>query len=65
MSNWIKNLDSKIKPQTNIPVICSCPDWCISGYQIGYWNGREFRYENQPNDTFGKYVEMWRYLPED
>jgi hypothetical protein len=43
----------------NRPVLCYCPEWNDSGYQVAFWNGKEFIYPEQPNERFGGYVERW------
>ena len=44
-------------------VLCRCPNWCESQYQIAYWNGKEFYYDDQPNDWFHENVIA--FLPLD
>lgn len=56
--NWIDVGDIE-PPQNKRPLICYCPNWCDIGYQIAYWNGDEFHYEDQPNDNFNMHVEAW------
>ena len=56
--NWI-DVKTKIKPQIGRIILCWCPDWCDAGYQVGQWNGKEFFYEDQPNDMFNRHVKAW------
>jgi len=46
-------------------VICKCPDWCSEGFQIGYWNGREFDYDECPNNMFDETVISFMLLDDD
>jgi len=63
--NWIKAAkDNKIKPPPFRPIICYCPEWNCSGYQIAQWNTKEFEYEEQPNDMFSDLVEEWALFME-
>jgi hypothetical protein len=61
--NWIK-VEDNIKPQIGRVVICYCPEWCSSGYQIAFWNGKEFYFDEQPNDMFNDLVESWTIFME-
>ncbi len=37
-------------------VLCRCPNWCSTGYQVARWNGSEFYYEDDPNGSFHDHV---------
>jgi len=56
---WLENEDGEVKPKRGVIVLCYCPDWSDIGYQVAKWNGKEFYYEDQPNETFGSYVVSW------
>jgi hypothetical protein len=56
--NWIE-INYGHKPPRNRALICYCPKWCDSGYQVAAWDGKKFRYEDQPNDNFDQHVEQW------
>jgi hypothetical protein len=58
MLNWI-DVTGKTKPQKDRVLICYCPEWCDSHYQVAHWNGNEFVYDEQPNDMFSGMVEKW------
>ena len=58
MINYIE-VSSKIPIPMNRNLICYCPDWCDSGYQIAHHNGLEFVYDEQHNDLFSDHVEKW------
>lgn len=47
-------------------VVCFCPEWNNSGYQIAYYDHNEgkFRYAEQLNDSFDSYVISWVDIPE-
>lgn len=61
--DWI-DIDSKIKPSINRPVLCYCPEWSELGYQVAEWNGKEFEYSEQPNDLFNGLVLKWNIFLE-
>jgi len=46
-------------------VVCRCPNWCSSGYQVARWNGEEFYFDEQPNDMFHRDVVAFMILSED
>ena len=52
------------QPMVGRSVIAYCPDWNSSGYQVCYWDGKVFRYEEQPNDDFHTYVNQWSLILE-
>jgi len=55
---WIDS-EEQIKPARLRPIIVYCPEWSLSGYQVCYWDGKVFRYDEQPNNDFHSYVTMW------
>jgi hypothetical protein len=61
--NWI-DAKSKVKPQIGRVIICYCPEWSDSGYQVAEWNGREFTYADQSNDMFNDCVVSWSVFME-
>lgn len=56
--DWIEVNKKERIPQAR-PLLCYCPKWCDGGYQVAYYNGRVFEYEDQPNDNFDQHVESW------
>jgi|11BtaG_2_1085332.scaffolds.fasta_scaffold139477_1 hypothetical protein len=60
---WIDS-EIEVKPTVGRNVIVFCPEWNASGYQICYWDGKTFRYEEQPNDDFHTYVNAWTLFME-
>lgn len=44
------------KLEFNQKVICKCPHWNEEGFQIAFWNGDEFEFDDQPNYLFDKQV---------
>jgi len=50
------------QPMVGRSVLAYCPDWNVSGYQVCYWDGKVFRYEEQPNDDFHTYVNQWSLI---
>lgn len=63
MTNWIDSED-KVKPNVARTVLAYCPDWNNSGYQVCYWDGKVFRYDEEPNDDFHTYVNSWAIFME-
>lgn len=57
--NWIDVGPSEIEPPRKRVLICYCSKWCDSGYQIAFWDGDEFHYEDEPNENFSMHVERW------
>lgn len=53
------------KPKEGILIICHCPNWCDSGYQIAKFEDGIFCYDDQPNDAFDENVIAWIPLDED
>jgi hypothetical protein len=53
------------KPEEGIMIICRCPNWCDSGYQIAKFEDGIFCYDDQPNDAFDENVIAWTPLDED
>jgi len=58
MSNWVDS-EAEVKPQVRRKVLAYCPAWCDSGYQVCFWDGKVFMYEEQPNNDFHTYVNAW------
>ncbi len=54
---WIDS--EELKPQVRRKVLAYCPGWCDSDYQVCYWDGKVFRYDEQPNNDFHIYVNQW------
>lgn len=59
------NIEESKKLKHNQLVICRCPNWNEEGYQIAYWNGKEFEYSGQPNDMFNELVIAFKPIDED
>jgi len=59
---WVR-VDT-MKPGRGALVICYCPDWCSTAYQVAKFSGKEFSYEDQPNDMFDQHVVAWSYFDE-
>jgi len=57
MMNWIDVED--VTPPKDRPLLCYCPEWSETGYQVAEWNGKEFYYAEQMNDMFSETVEKW------
>jgi hypothetical protein len=58
--DWIDNKAGEPKPiNSNRPVLCYCPKWCESEYQVAYFINGLWCYEGQPNDGFNDLVEQW------
>ena len=57
--NWVSVESSIEPPKASRPLLCFCPKWCDNGYQVAFWNGKEFHYEDQPNENFSQHVEEW------
>lgn len=55
---WIEK-KSKVKPPMARPILCHCPGWNDTGYQIAHYSGSEFYYDEQPNDMFHDEVIAW------
>ena len=53
-----------IEPMRGTRVICYCPDWNDSEYQVAIFNGNEFYYDEQPNEMFDEHVQKWALLME-
>ena len=62
MNEWIRVSD--MKPARGDKVLCYCPDWCDTEYQIAMFDGKKFYYEDQPNDMFDGLVVAWSYFGE-
>ncbi len=50
---------SSEKPPRNSFLLARCEEWNEAGYQVCYHNGREFTYDEVPNDMFDKHVTEW------
>jgi hypothetical protein len=57
--NWIDCGEYETRPVVYKHVLCYCPKWNDSGYQVAYWDGTTWQYDEDPNGTFSKYVEAW------
>jgi len=57
--NWINIASSPIEPPRNRALLCFCEGWCDTGYQVAKWNGKEFYYDEMPNELFNKMVTDW------
>lgn len=55
--NWMSV--NGVKPPKNRVLLCYCPEWCESGYQVAEWNGKRFVYEEEPNEIFDQHVKEW------
>ena len=50
--NWIDNR-LRVKPtEFDKYVLCYCPKWNDSGYQVAKFNGKKCDYGDAPNDNF-------------
>ena len=59
MTEWI-DVDSGIVPPENRPLLCYCPEWSETGYQVArYRKNIGFYYYEEPNDVFSDLVEKW------
>jgi len=56
---WLNNVEDEVKPRIGQNVLCFCPDWCNSAYQVANWNGKRFEYDEMPNDMFDGLVVGW------
>jgi len=54
---WIDS--EEMQPPVRRKVLAYCPEWCDSGYQVCHWDGKVFRYDEQPNEDFHTYVNQW------
>jgi len=61
MTDWISR--DETPPQTR-PLLCHCPDWNESGYQVANHDGSKFYYADAPNDDFDETVESWSLFVE-
>lgn len=61
---WFNVYDGMVPSEGEL-VLCYCPAWCASEYQVAYWNENSgFYYLEQPNNGFNQSVEKWSYLVE-
>lgn len=51
-------------PPRGTPLLAKCPGWCASGYQVCFWGGKSFFYDEQPNDMFNEEVIAWSAIKE-
>jgi len=56
---WIDVNNDEIKPPSYRPVLCFCPGWNNSGYQVANYSNKKFEYDEDPNGNFHKYVKEW------
>jgi hypothetical protein len=52
------------KPKYGVNVLCYCPDWNDSGYQVATFKAGKFEYDEDPNGSFGDHVEKWTLFME-
>ncbi|HWY09700.1 MAG TPA: hypothetical protein VN026_00170 [Bacteroidia bacterium] len=45
--------------------ICTCPEWCSTGFQIAIWDGEKFDYPDASNDGFDSLVIGFMPLDDD
>lgn len=64
MVRRFKKLKRGCKPPINRVLLCCCPEWNESGYQVAKWNGDEFTYDEQPNSMFNGMVVEWALFME-
>ena len=57
MLEWIDVGD--VTPPRNRTLLCYCPEWNETGYQVAKWNGKEVYYAEQASDMFSETVEKW------
>lgn len=58
-----KNIVNIARPtDKNKLILAYCPDWNEYGYQLCWWDGNKFYYEDQPNDMFNVCVKEWCYM---
>ena len=58
-------IEKSIKLKHGQMVICKCPEWNEEGLQIATWNGVEFEYSGQQNDSFHGLVTAFIPIDED
>ena len=58
MMKWI-DVNSSVKPPENRVLLCYCPEWSETGYQVARWSEAGFYYYEEPNEQFGDLVEKW------
>lgn len=56
--NWMI-ANNKTDPPRNRVLLCFCPEWSDTGYQVAKWNGKEFYYDEMPNGMFSEHVAKW------
>ena len=57
--HWVDVDNENVKPPVNRVLICFCPEWSETKYQVAFFNGTTFYYPEQPNDMFNDLVEQW------
>ena len=60
---WI-DIEDSAKPKFGIFVLCHCPEWNESGYQVAQFKAGRFEYDEDPNGSFGDYVKSWALFME-
>ena len=59
MLDWI-DVNSSVKPPENRVLLCYCPEWSETGYQVARWSEETgFYYYEEPNEQFGDLIEKW------
>lgn len=59
MMKWI-DVNSGEFPPVGQPILCYCPEWSETGYQVARWSEETgFYYYEEPNEQFGDLVEKW------
>ena len=56
--------DKNEKTPKNRLLLCYCPGWSDTGYQVAEFDGKIFEYEDQPNEGFHSFVEQWSFFTE-
>ncbi|TAJ13038.1 hypothetical protein DMA11_10250 [Marinilabiliaceae bacterium JC017] len=60
-----KGLEHTNKLKREQIVLCRCPQWCDTGYQVAIWTGCKFDYPDAPNDMFHDCVIAFMPLNKD
>ena len=61
---WIDKKSEVKPPKGRRPILCYCPSWNDSTYQVAYYDGNQFYYDEQPNDDFDEEVVSWTLFME-
>jgi len=56
--------DRLVEPPRTELLLCYCPEWCESGYQVAEYTGKRFYYAEQSNDMFDECVQKWSLFEE-